>query len=264
MRILYTTGGASLADTWNADHYDRKLGFVTEFGKDLISLLQPQPGETILDLGCGTGDLSHEIARTGASVIGMDLSPAMIQQAQNKYPHLHFALANGEDFHFDQTFDAVFSNAALHWMTRPHHVIRNVKNALRSSGRFVAEFGGKGNVQTVVNALEIALAELGIDSTDRNPWFFPSIAEYTTLLEAEGFHTTLALHFDRPTLMPDTDDQGLRHWLTGFAGSYFRGLAHSIREHVIQRVIELTRPQLLRHHQWTIDYQRVRFVAIRE
>ncbi len=251
-----------MRNQWDADHYDNKLRYVSEMGKGVVSLLDPKPGEVILDLGCGTGDLSHEIATSGAVVVGLDLSQTMIQQARHKYPHLHFAVGNGESFRMDTPFDAVFSNAALHWMKHPSSVIACVWNALSPGGRFVAEFGGKGNVETVIGALERALKELGLASLNRNPWYFPSIGEYTHRLEKQGFQTTCAIHFDRPTCMPD-GDQGLEHWLNGFAESYLQGLDQPTRTCVMGRTKELSRPKLYKNGQWYIDYKRLRIVAVK-
>ncbi|PSR37886.1 MAG: SAM-dependent methyltransferase [Sulfobacillus thermosulfidooxidans] len=245
---------------WNATHYDDKLGYVAEFGKGVVALLQPQQGEHILDLGCGTGELTQEIATAGAFVIGMDLSESMIQRARQKYPALTFRVGNAEAFQVNQPMNAVFSNAALHWMRQPTKVIKCVWDALDTGGRFVAEFGGKGNVMTVIDALDRALGDLGINAQDRNPWYFPSIGEYTTLLEHQGFKTTYALHFARPTPMPD-GDKGIEHWLNGFAESFLSGLDHLTRDKVVQQVIEQCRPVLYRGGQWYIDYQRLRIVA---
>lgn len=251
-----------MGNEWDADHYDSKLSYVSDLGRSLMSLLQPKSGEYILDLGCGTGDLTHDIADYGAHVMGMDSSDTMIRQARQKYPKLDFVVGNGEEFAVTRPYDAVFSNAALHWMTHPRDVIHCVWEALASGGRFVAEFGGKGNVDTVIRALEQALAEVGIAASARNPWYFPSIAEYTTLLEQQGFLTTYAIHFDRPTEMPD-GDRGLEHWLNGFAHSYFRDLDHFTRTRVVQRTTDLTRPILYKGGQWHIDYRRLRVAAVK-
>jgi len=251
-----------MGNQWNAEHYDSKLAYVSGLGKGVVSLLHPNKGEKILDLGCGTGDLSNEIAAAGASVVGIDLSDSMIHQARSKYPNLQFAVGNGEEFLMNHQFDAVFSNAALHWMKQPSKVIGCVWEALSSGGRFVAEFGGKGNVETVIRALELALEEVGIKAQDRNPWYFPSIGEYTSLLEQQGFRTTYAAHFDRPTEMPDAD-QGLEHWLKGFAESYLQGLDEPTRTTVIRRTTEFSRPKLYKDGQWCVDYKRLRVVAMK-
>jgi len=252
-----------LSQAWNPLHYDHKLGFVSEYGKDVVSLLNPRPDEKILDLGCGTGDLSFEISKSGASVVGIDFSEAMIVLARQKYAGLQFWVANGETFRTPERFDAIFSNAALHWMTHPDRVIHSVGLALKRGGRFVAELGGKGVAETVINALETALKERGVSVAGKNPWYFPSIGEYCTLLEAGGFRTTYAVHFDRPTPMEDGDD-GLNHWLNGFAGSYLQGLDPAAKLQVMDRVAQLTRPTLYHNGQWVIDYKRLRFMAVRE
>lgn len=249
-------------DAWNAEHYDDKLGYVSRLGQEVVTLLRPQRGENILDLGCGTGDLTNEIASFGATVVGIDRSPSMIHQARRKYPELQFIVADGEDFRLPDTFDAVFSNAALHWMKRPTHVIQSIRAVLRPRGRFVAEFGGKGNVNTLIQALERALTEQGIDARDRNPWYFPSIAEYAALLEAHGFWPTFAAHFDRPTEMPGSD-KGLVHWLDGFASSYLKGLDGTTRMRVIERVVEFARPSLYDGRHWVMDYKRLRVQALK-
>lgn len=247
---------------WDAQHYDQKLGFVSQLGQDLVAWLQPKPGERVLDLGCGTGDLTAQISQSGAHVVGMDISASMVGAAQAKYEQLQFIVGNAEDFHTDEPFDAVFSNAALHWMTHPSNVIACVWQALTPGGRFVAELGGKGNVGTVISACEEALDEIGVSSQGKNPWYFPSIGQYTTLLEHQGFHTADAIHFDRPTEMLDGDN-GLEHWLLGFAGSYLDGLDLSTQRRVIERVATISRPHLFNNGRWWIDYKRLRIRAIK-
>ncbi len=192
--------------------------------------------------------------------MGIDQSDAMIQRAHKKYPEITFTVGNAEELDMNQQFNAVFSNAALHWMKNPSKVIDHIRDILLPGGRFVAEFGGKGNVQTVINALERALSELGINMQNKNPWYFPSIGEYASLLEKQGFSVTYALHFSRPTIMPD-GDRGIDHWLNGFAGSYLRGLDILGRSNVIRKVTELCRPTLYKNGQWYIDYKRLRIMA---
>ncbi|GIP44476.1 hypothetical protein J45TS6_29350 [Paenibacillus sp. J45TS6] len=190
--------------SWASEHYDEKLSFVSEMGRGLIDLLEPVEGERILDLGCGTGDLTQEIAASKAMVTGMDLSPSMLEKARIKYPNLNFVEGNAECFTVQEPLDAVFSNAALHWMKNAEDVVQCVHDALRPGGRFVAEFGGQHNVGTVVQAISEVLMEQGIDAGTRSPWYFPSIGEYSVLLERHGFRVTYALHFDRPTPMQDS------------------------------------------------------------
>ena len=194
----------SKGQSWASEHYDEKLSFVSEMGRGVIDLLEPAEGERILDLGCGTGDLTQGIALSKALVTGMDLSPSMLEKARIKYPNLNFVEGNAECFTVQEPLDAVFSNAALHWMKNAEDVVQCVHDALRPGGRFVAEFGGQHNVGTVVQAISEVLMEQGIDAGTRSPWYFPSIGEYSVLLERHGFRVTYALHFDRPTPMQDS------------------------------------------------------------
>ena len=251
------------AQSWQSDFYDRKLDFVSELGRGMVDLLAPKRGETILDLGCGTGDLTHEIAKSGAAVIGIDLSADMIEAARRKYPGIDFRIGDGERFSLERPVDAVFSNAALHWMSRPERVIRCVRDALKPGGRFVAEFGGKGNVGTVVDAIiRVLRRDFGMEVADRNPWYFPSIGEYSALLERQGFRVVYAAHIDRPTRMKDGGD-GLRLWIRGFADFFFEGLGEREKETAIAAIESETRDALFRDGAWHIDYKRLRVMAVR-
>ncbi|MBP1931658.1 class I SAM-dependent methyltransferase [Ammoniphilus resinae] len=255
--------GSNMKQNWDANLYDGKLGFVAEFGKGLLSLLEPQTGEKILDLGCGTGDLTAEIAACGAVPVGLDMSTEMIFKAQQKYPNLRFLQGDGESFQLEQNFDAVFSNAALHWMKKPEKVIESVRGALRQGGRFTAEFGGKGNVQTIVKAISTVLEKQGVDPGERNPWYFPSIGEYAQILENQGFRLTYAAHFDRPTPLKDGEN-GLDHWLNMFGDSFFKGFSEGQKDLIFTQVKDLVRPQLFHGNQWIADYKRIRILAIKE
>ncbi len=217
----------------------------------------------MLDLGCGTGDLAEQIARRGAEVVGIDISPEMITMARSKYPHITFEVADAENYHTEHEFDAVFSNAALHWMRRPRRVLQVVRASLRPGGRFVAEFGGKGNVRSIYEALRQALAALGIDAEDRNPWYYPSLAEYASLLEEFGFRVVYAAHFDRPTPLPG-GEQGIDNWLATFAQPFLRDLSPESVEGVVAEVKALLRPQLYRNGLWIADYKRLRLAALLE
>ena len=252
-----------MSNRWKADLYDAKLDFVSQLGKGIVDLLDPQPGETVLDLGCGTGDLAHEMAMRGAKVIGMDLSARMIEAARAKYPGISFLVGDGEQFVPDQPVDAVFSNAALHWMRRPEKVIACVWNALKPGGRFVAEFGGQGNVAAVIGAISRVLErDYGIDASACHPWYFPSIGQYSTLLEKQGFRVTFAAHFDRPTPMKDGEN-GLRLWLDGFADAFFEGLSPAEREEAIRNIEAEARDELFRDGVWYVDYRRLRVAAVK-
>jgi len=248
---------------WNAGLYDHKLDFVSEYGKDVVRLLDPREGEHILDLGCGTGDLAFEIARSGASVVGIDLSSEMIEQAKRKYPGITFHVKNGESFSFGgEKFDAVFSNAAMHWMRNASGAIRSIHDVLRDGGRFVTEFGGKGNVQRVVEAITQVLAEADIDAGPLNPWYFPSIGEYSSLLEEHGFEVEYAVHFDRPTIMKD-GEQGLFHWIEAFGGTFFESMSTERKQATVEKIADRLRSVLYQDGAWFIDYRRIRVKAIK-
>ncbi|AZN41031.1 class I SAM-dependent methyltransferase [Paenibacillus albus] len=248
---------------WQTELYDKKLNFVSEFGKGVVEVLSPVRGEKILDLGCGTGDLAYEISKAGANVIGMDLSTQMIGSAKEKYPEINFFVGDAENFKLDEQVDAVFSNAALHWMKKPEQVIKCVWDSLKPGGRFVAEFGGQGNVETVTNAASQVLErDYGIDASQLNPWYFPSIAQYSALLEQQGFRVTYAVHFDRPTRMQDGEN-GLNIWLTGLADDLFSGLSIEQKEDAIHKIEAEAREELFKDGDWYIDYKRIRVKAIK-
>lgn len=252
----------SSINTWDAELYDSKISYVSQLGEDVVTLLQPQKGERILDIGCGTGDLTKEIADSGAVPFGIDLSSSMIEKAKQKYPELLFSIANAETFRTNELFDAVFSNAALHWMKKADKVAESIWLALRPGGRFVAEFGGKGNVETIIKGIADVLSEYGISATERNPWYFPSIGEYSSLLEYQGFCVTYAVHFQRPTLLTD-GEYGLKHWLDSFCDDFFQGMSVSEKAAALERIIQKLRPALFKEGNWVADYARIRVIAIK-
>jgi trans-aconitate methyltransferase len=246
----------TLVNRWDPDLYEGRFAFVWNLGSGLIDLLEPQPGERILDLGSGTGHLTHQIAERGAFVSGLDSSPAMVAQARANYPKLQFVLGDAADFSSPEQFDAVFSNAALHWMQRPEAVAACVWKALRPGGRFVAEFGSKGNISAILDAIA---AETG---TRETIWYFPSIGEYAPVLERCGFRITHAFEFDRDTELEG--DRGMEQWLEMFAGAHLAKIPPDGRAAAIQRIAERLRPALFREGHWFADYKRLRIRAQKE
>jgi trans-aconitate 2-methyltransferase len=244
---------------WDSDLYEQKHSFVWKYGESLLELLAPRPGERILDLGCGTGHLTAKIADAGAAVLGIDSSPAMIEQARQHYPNLHFELADARELALAGPFDAIFSNAALHWIREADRVVAGIRRVLRPGGRFVAEFGGKGNVRIIVAALEEVSRILG--QAVVSPWYFPSVAEYASLLEREGMEGTYALLFDRPT--PLEREAGMRDWIAMFGSSFLEPIPVSQRDEFVRRVEDRIRAELYREGQWFADYRRLRVVAQR-
>ena len=247
---------------WDAGLYDDKHSFVWKLAAAVLELLDAKPGEHILDLGCGTGHLTAKIAEAGAHVVGIDRSPEMIHQARQKYPALRFELMDAREIAFDGNLDAVFSNATLHWIKEPERVISGIKKSLRSGGRFVAEFGGKGNTSELLKALQHSWAELGLAGPAPHPWYYPSVAEYAGLLEQHGFEVTHATLFDRPTPLDD-GVRGLRNWLEMFGSVFVEGLPESSRERLLAEIERELRPKLFREDHWIMDYRRLRVVARR-
>lgn len=245
---------------WNPRLYDDHHAFVWKHGGELLDLLQPRPGEKILDVGCGTGHLTAELAARGAEVLGVDLSPDMIAEAEHLHPHLDFVLADARRLDFSGRFDAVFSNAALHWVPEADEVLAGIQRSLRPGGRFVAEFGGFGNVAAIEEGLRRAYDRLGLPAPS-SPWFFPGIAEYARLLEDAGLEPTFLHLFERPT--PLDGPEGLRRWVDMFGRSYLEGVPQERREDFYQATEDATRPTLLRDGAWFADYRRLRVVARR-
>jgi trans-aconitate methyltransferase len=248
---------------WDPVAYDTRFSFVSQLAEDLVGLLDPQRGEHIVDLGCGTGALAAAIAAQGAEVLGIDADAAMIATARTEHPELRFEVTSAYDFTVDTPVDAVFSNAALHWMTRPEDVLVRVAAALRPNGRFVAELGGAHNTDRVSSALRAALERHGIPRQEQaRPWYFPSPAEYTTLLERHGFEVRALWHFERFTpLAPG--EHSLGDWLTLFASPFLASLASEERAAVIDEVEAATRDALYVDGRWHVDYWRLRFRAVR-
>lgn len=238
---------------WNAAAYQNRHSYVWQHGESLLELLKPQVGERILDLGCGPGQLTEQIAASGAAMIGLDSDPAMIAQAQTNYPHLTFQVGDAANFQLSEPVDAVFSNAALHWVTQAEPAAHCIAAALKPGGRFVAEFGGKGNVQTILKAL----AE--VSGRSLNPWYFPSLSEYVTLLESAGLEVVYAHLFDRPTPLGEA---GLAGWLEMFGQRFFADLSAEAWAEIV-RAVEAAAPQLYQEKEWIADYRRLRVIAMK-
>jgi trans-aconitate methyltransferase len=240
---------------WDPDRYRSHAAFVPALGEPLIALLAPRPDERILDLGCGEGALTDKLAAL-AAVVGIDASAEQVAAARAR--GLDARVGDGGALAFDAEFDAVFSNAALHWMGDQDKVIDGVFRALRPGGRFVAECGGEGNVETVRRALRTVFARRGLDAAAADPWTFLSAAEYRARLERRGFAVRYIALFPRPTPLPGA----LGDWLDTFAESFFRLVPESERS-LLKAEIEDEVSDRLRgpDGRWTVDYVRLRFVA---
>jgi trans-aconitate 2-methyltransferase len=245
-------------DTWDPALYQDKHAFVWQYGQDLIGLLEPRSGQRILDVGCGPGQLTAQIAAAGAEVTGIDSSPAMLAEARKNYPGLSFELMDAARMAYDRYFHAVFSNAALHWVRDAGAAAAGMARALLPGGRLVVEFGGKGNVQQLQDAIYEALKDFHLKIPE-SPWFYPGIGEYTGMLERHGLEVTYAALFDRPTPLAD----GLGSWIAMFRGASLAALSTERREAFVRQVEEYARPALWRDGQWFADYRRLRITATR-
>ena len=246
---------------WDANLYDAKHDFVWKYGSDVVSLLDPHAGERILDVGCGTGHLTAQIAESGAKVTGVDRSADMVAAARLAYPKLKFQVSDARNLAYRNEFDAVFSNATLHWIHEPELVLQGIWRALRTGGRFVAELGGKGNIRAMQEAFDSALVELGAAKAGEvQPWYYPSVSEYSTLAETNGFEVRLITLFDRPTGLAD-GAAGMKNWIFMFGADYLARAGDERREQFLARVEEKLRPKLFRDGQWWADYRRLRLMA---
>ena len=244
------------AQRWDPEGYARHARFVSELGAPVVELLALQPGERILDLGCGDGVLTERLVALGCRVVGVDASAEQVAAARAR--GLDVRVAAGERLDFAGEFDAVFSNAALHWMQDADAVIDGVWRALRPGGRFVAECGGHGCVATIAGALADALARRGIDATRWNPWYFPTPEDYGARLAARGFRVRSIRLVPRPTPLPG-DVTG---WLETFAQGFTAALPVAERPAFLAEVREALRPRLCdAGGRWTADYVRLRFAA---
>jgi trans-aconitate methyltransferase len=242
--------------TWDPVRYARNARFVADLGAPVVELLAPQPGERILDLGCGDGALTAKLAAMGCDVVGVDASPQQIAAAQKL--GLDARVMPGEALTFDNEFNAVFSNAALHWMRNADQVIAGVHRALKPRGRFVAEMGGHGCIATIKNALVEALNRRGLNGEAAAPWYFPTVEDYSQRLTTGGFDITYIALIPRPTPLPGD----ITGWLETFAESFTSALPPNDRPAYIAEVREALRPKLCdAQGHWTADYIRLRFSA---
>jgi len=247
--------------TWNASLYDTKHNFVYKFGEDVLDLLEIAPGMRVLDVGCGTGYLTAKLTERGAQVVGLDNSISMIDKARAAYPNVQFIAADASDFSVETPFDAIFSNAALHWVLRAEEAARCMVMALRPGGQFVIEMGGKGNVSRMFGAIRDAVRETtGAELT--LPWYFPSVAEYAGLLEKYGIEVRAAWLFDRPT--PLEGEDGARNWYAMFGGSLLKELSADEREKAITRAENALHPTMFKDGVWQADYRRLRIVGVKK
>jgi SAM-dependent methyltransferase len=248
----------SVEQHWSARRYAETAHFVPALGVPVLELLAPSADEHILDLGCGDGVLTEKIVAAGARVVAVDAAPDMVAAARAR--GIDARILPGQNLPFDGEFDAVFSNAALHWMRPPEAVLAGVRRALKPGGRFVGEMGGHNNTAAIIVALSAVLARRGIDARRLNPWYFPSAAAYRDKLEETGFTVEEIRIIPRPTVLPTS----IEPWLDTFAGAFFSTLPERDRVSARAEVADLLRPVLMDETgTWIADYVRLRFRATR-
>jgi trans-aconitate methyltransferase len=244
--------------SWNAELYKEKHAFVFGHGNGLIEWLEPKEGENILDLGCGTGELTSQIAASGAKVTGLDSSASMIASAQQHFPDVTFKVADATSFSLHEEFDAVFSNATLHWIRQQEKALDRIWNHLKPGGRLVLEMGGKGNVDDIMGALEKAMQNKGYNY--KAFWYFPSVGEYTSLLEEYGFRVNQVHYFDRETELADPEN-AIVEWLQMFGAHFFEQVPEQDRLPILQEAQEALRATNFRDGKWYSKYVRLRVKA---
>jgi len=247
---------------WDSKLYNEQHHFVSDYGADVLQWLAPKAGENILDVGCGTGDLAAKIQESGATVLGTDASADMIELAKQNYPTIQFEQKDAAQLDYNREFDAVFSNATFHWIENQRGLLRGIYKSLKHGGRLVAEFGGKGNIKSIVDAIDTAAKQLGLEHRIiSNFWFFPSISHYATLLESTGFEAEQMWLFDRPTKLVGED--GMLKWIDQFAQHAFINLNEEEAKAVTTLAVELLKPTHFKDGEWMADYRRLRIKALK-
>lgn len=249
---------------WNAELYDGKHQFVSEYGLQLLEYVGGERGGKLLDIGCGTGDLAHALKERGWDVTGVDGSGEMIEKARVRFPDIPFVVSDLRSLNLEETFDAGFSNAVLHWIPKGDQptVLERIRRSLKKGAAFVAEMGGRENVKKIREAMETALIERGFEeSANKQVWYFPGEKEYSGLLEAAGFRINFITLIDRPTPLAEKES-GLGNWLRMFGKHWLDALSEEEKEEVLKQVERKLEKTLIKDGQWVADYKRLRFKAI--
>ncbi|MEA4846402.1 MAG: class I SAM-dependent methyltransferase [Clostridiaceae bacterium] len=245
---------------WDSDLYNNKHSYVAEYGKSMIDLVNIEKDRKILDLGCGTGVLTNELAQKGAFVVGIDLSEDMVKKAKENYPALHFQVADATNLPFNNDFDTVFSNAVFHWIPDQGKLLDAVYSSLKKGGNLICEFGAKNNIRHIQTAFEKITERSGY--IYHSPFFFPSKEEYKILLEQAGFKLKHITEYDRPTPLAD-GERGLRNWINQFFADDLAVFDEEQKEEIFFETEKLCKKSLWKDGQWVADYRRIRVVAVK-
>lgn len=243
---------------WNANLYDHNYDFVAEYGKGLLDFVPEDKTQRILDLGCGTGVLTAELAQLGDYVLGIDGSAEMLQKAKQTYPGLDFEVMNALEMPYLQQWDLVFSNAVFHWITDHDLLIQKIKSALKPSGKLICEFGAYGNVSIIEEEIKAAFAKIGLEYCSK--FNFPTVEAFGSLLEKYGFIIEKIYDYDRPTALKD-GEKGLYHWTKQFFDTDLGKLSEKEQEIVLENMMDGLREKLWNGSVWTADYRRLRVIA---
>lgn len=243
---------------WNAEQYQKDASFVSQLGTHVLELLAPQSGEKILDLGCGDGTLTLQIQNYNCDVLGIDSSASMIAKAREKGLKARVLSAENIDYHCQ--FDAVFTNAVLHWVDDIDGVITNIYHSLKANGRFIGEFGGKGNIEALISQISATFQEFPEFGEFNNPWYFPSTEEFSLVLKRKGFQIQYIELIPRPTPLKS----GIENWLEIFTNSITNRLSVEQKKIFITKVNQKLKPLIFSEKEGPIaDYVRIRFKAIK-
>ena len=243
---------------WNAALYDKKHNFVAEYGKGLLQYIPEKPEQRILDLGCGTGILTAQLAEICSYVLGVDSSQDMIEKATEQYKKIDFRVCDALELPFEKEWDIVFSNAVFHWINDHNKLLQNIYKVLKPNGLLICEFGAYGNIAKIENAFASVLKELGYDY---HPKFnFPTAESFGKLLTANHFFIDTIYDYDRPTPLKDSE-KGLSNWIKQFFAVDLASFSEKEQDTIFHKVEELLKPTLWNGKEWIADYRRLRVVA---
>ncbi len=243
---------------WNSTLYDKSQSFVSEYGKDLVSFISRNPKQHILDLGCGTGDLTQKLSEISSRVIGIDGSKDMIEAAKAKYPHLTFEVMDACHLKWTNQFDVVFSNAVFHWIANQKQLLNGIHTALQDGGKLVCEFGAHGNIAQIESAYISVVAPCQREY--KSLFYFPTVEEYSSLLRQMGFEIESIYDYDRPTPLPDGKD-GLRKWIIQFFAGDLSRYNQNEQSVIFNSVEKILEKKIFDGTKWTADYRRIRVIA---
>lgn len=247
---------------WDAEDYKKDFSFVPDYGEDVMKLLTVKPGSRVVDLGCGNGRLTHQLAEMGYQVSGVDDSSDMLSLAAKEYPDIHFEKGSAVDFRLGRPADAIFSNAVFHWIDPENQqtMLDNIASNIRRGGELVFEFGGKGCAETVHSTLEQIFREHGRKYL--RMFYFPTIGEYAPMVEKSGLQVRYAILFDRPT--PQKEGCTVKDWIRMFDRKPFEGLPEEETEEILAEAEKRLKGTLVSDGTWYVDYVRIRMRAVKE